>query len=83
MENGRCPCISVRSIPIGYEPEEEYRVYLRFSEDKVTGRKMEPLFGKRIVAHGYLKQMPKDVQASVPPLAMYMDAPEFEAVESK
>jgi multidrug efflux pump subunit AcrA (membrane-fusion protein) len=83
VENGRCPFISVRSIPLGYEPVEEYRVYLLFSEDKVTGRKMAPLFGKRIVAHGDLKQMPKDVQASVPPFAMYMDAPEFEAAESK
>ena len=81
--SGRCPFISVRSIPIGYELEEEYRVYLRFSEDKVTGRKMEPLFGKRIVAHGDLKQMPKDANTSVPPLAMYMDRPEFEAAESK
>ena len=49
FENGRGLFISVR---YAHDADQEYRVYMRFTEDKVTARRLEPLIGKRIVAPG-------------------------------
>jgi hypothetical protein len=80
FENGVGPYVSVRYAD---DPERESRVYLRYTEDKISAKKVEALLGKRVVARGALRQLSEDVRTGLPPLAMYMDAPELEAAESK
>jgi hypothetical protein len=52
--------------------EQEMRVWLWISEDKVTVRKLQGLDGKQVLATGKLAQLPEGHQASVPPLGLYM-----------
>jgi len=80
FENGMGAFISVRYT---YEPDRENRVYLRYTEDKVSAKNVDALMGKRVVARGALRQLPEGVRTSVPPHAMYMDQPELEAADAK
>ncbi|HEV3436464.1 MAG TPA: sigma-70 family RNA polymerase sigma factor [Gemmata sp.] len=56
------------------------QVWLRISEDKVTGRLLEGLRGKDVVASGSLSQLPAGVGVAVPPLGMYLDKFEIREV---
>lgn len=69
FENGRGYLIAV--IPTD-KAERATHVWLRAAEDKELVRKLQELNGKEVIAKGNLAQMPKDVQASVPPLGIYL-----------
>jgi hypothetical protein len=69
FESSRGYFISVKPAD---KPGQEMRVWLRPAEDKALVRKLERLVGKEVVASGNLAQMPENVQASVPPLGVYL-----------
>ena len=51
----------------------ETRVWLRYTEDKVTVRKLDGLLGTEVIATGPLKQLPPNVTTSVPPGGIYLE----------
>jgi hypothetical protein len=75
FESGRGYFIAVKSAN---KNEQEMRVWLWISEDKVLVRKLQGLDGKEVIAKGKLAQLPEGRQTSVPPLGMYMSRFEIE-----
>ena len=62
----------------------ELKVWLLFSADKVTGRRLEKLLGREIIARGRLEQVPEGTQRPViPPRGMYLLSFEVEPVGKK
>jgi hypothetical protein len=80
FQEGRGYYISVKSDE---SSARENRVWLWISENKVLVRKLEGLTRKKVIAKGELEQMPWDVQASVPPHAMYLKNLEVESIKAK
>ncbi|HJZ59517.1 MAG TPA: hypothetical protein VKE74_31525, partial [Gemmataceae bacterium] len=61
----------------------ETRVWLRYTEDKVTGRTLDGLLGKEVVITGPLRQLPPNVTTSVPPGGIYLEGFSVEEVPVK
>jgi hypothetical protein len=80
FESGRGYFIAVKPANA---TEQEMRVWLWISEDKVLVRKLEGLAGKEVIAKGKLAQRPEGVKTSVPPLGLYMSRFEIEAVGAR
>jgi hypothetical protein len=81
FENGRGYYIAVK-VPV--KSDQEMRVWLWISEDKETGRKLEALNTKEVIAHGDLAQLPEGTQTrNVPPLGMYMGRFDIKAADSR
>ena len=80
FESGRGYFISVKPAD---KVEQEMRVWLRVSEDKVLVRQLQGLTGKEVIAKGKLGQMPEGVGASVPPLGMYLSRFEIEGAGAR
>jgi hypothetical protein len=69
FESGRGYFITVKPAK---KTEQEMRVWLWISEDRVLVRTLQGLEGKGVLATGRLAQLPEGQQASVPPLSLYM-----------
>jgi hypothetical protein len=80
FESGRGYFIAVKPAN---EKEQEMRVWLWISEDKVLVRQLQGLTGKEVIAKGKLGQMPEGVGASVPPLGMYLSRFEIEGAGAR
>jgi hypothetical protein len=65
------------------EKGAETRVYLLYSEDKVTGRLIEGLMGKVITVTGPLHQVPENTKMFVPPRGLYLTNFEIKEVPNK
>jgi uncharacterized protein YpmB len=69
FESGRGYYIAVKPTD---KADQEMRIWLWISEDKVLVRQLRELDGKQVIAKGELGQLPEGHKASVPPLGMYM-----------
>jgi hypothetical protein len=80
FESGRGYFIAVKAAN---KTEQEMRVWLWISEDKVLVRKLQGLDGKQVLATGKLAQMPEGRGTSVPPLGMYMSRFEIKEASAR
>ncbi len=80
FESGRGYFIAVRPAN---KTEQEMRVWLWISEDKVLVRKLQGLEGKEVLTTGKLAQLPEGHQASVPPLGLYMSRFEIKEASAR
>ena len=69
FESGRGYFIAVKPTK---QTEQEMRVWLWISENKVLVRQLQGLNGKEVLATGKLAQLPEGHHANVPPLGLYL-----------